>query len=155
MDISRPCQPEKLIPLVPWPGFDPSFSGHNDRRAIISEWTRLRIRPLSHRGWPQGWGEMSLTEYCRARLNWNFRPFMQNYWLNYPRMIVYGGYYGLVIITRPACPQTNHRSRARSKTASRYSGPSICIIMSYLSPYVYIIVSYVKLENKFYILFSG
>ena len=40
MDISsrRPCQPEKLIPLLPWPGFDPSFSGHNDRRAIISEW---------------------------------------------------------------------------------------------------------------------
>ena len=51
MDISRPCQPEKLIPLLPWPGFDPSFSGHNDRRAIISEWTWLRLRPLSHRGW--------------------------------------------------------------------------------------------------------
>ena len=32
--------------------FDPSFSGHNDRRAIISEWTRLRFRSLSHRGWP-------------------------------------------------------------------------------------------------------
>ena len=47
----RPCQPEKLIPLLPWPGFDPSFSGHNDRRAIISEWTRLRLRPLSHQGW--------------------------------------------------------------------------------------------------------
>ena len=44
--ISRPCQPEKLIPLLPWPGFDASSSGHNDRRAIISEWTR---RPLSHR----------------------------------------------------------------------------------------------------------
>ena len=43
MDISRPCQPEKLIPLLPWPGFDPSFSGHNDRRAIISEWTRLHF----------------------------------------------------------------------------------------------------------------
>ena len=51
MDISRPCQPEKLIPLLPWPGFDPSFSGHNDRRAITSEWTRLRLKPLSHRGW--------------------------------------------------------------------------------------------------------
>ena len=51
MDISRPCQPEKLIPLLPWPGFDPSFSGHNDRRAIISEWTWLRLRTLSHRGW--------------------------------------------------------------------------------------------------------
>ena len=51
MDISRPCQPEKLIPLLPWPGFDPSFSGHNDRRGIISEWARLRVRPLSHRGW--------------------------------------------------------------------------------------------------------
>ena len=51
MDISRPCQPDKLIPLLPWPGFDPSFSGHNGRRAIISEWTRLRLRPLSHRGW--------------------------------------------------------------------------------------------------------
>ena len=51
MDISRPCQPEKLIPLLPWPGFDPSFSGHNDRRAIISEWTRQRLRPLGHRGW--------------------------------------------------------------------------------------------------------
>ena len=51
LDISRPCQPEKLIPLLPWPGFDPSFSGHNDRRAIISEWTRLRLRPLIHRGW--------------------------------------------------------------------------------------------------------
>ena len=51
MDISRPCQPEKLNrPLLPWPGFDPSFSGHNDRRAIISEWTWLRLRPLSHRG---------------------------------------------------------------------------------------------------------
>ena len=48
MDISRPCQPEKLIPLLPWPGFDPSFSRHNDRRAIISEWTWLR---LGHRGW--------------------------------------------------------------------------------------------------------
>ena len=46
-----PCQPEKLIPLLPWPGFDPSFSGHNDRRAITSEWTRLRLKPLSHRGW--------------------------------------------------------------------------------------------------------
>ena len=45
MDISRPCQPEKLIPLLPWPGFDPSFSGHNDRRAIISEWTWLRLIP--------------------------------------------------------------------------------------------------------------
>ena len=54
MDISRPCQPEKLIPLLPWPGFDPSFSGHNDRRAIISEWTRLRLRPLNHRGWREG-----------------------------------------------------------------------------------------------------
>ena len=43
MDISRPCQPEKLIPLLPWPGFDPSFSGHNDRRAITSEWTWLRL----------------------------------------------------------------------------------------------------------------
>ena len=53
MDISRPCQPEKLIPLLPWPGFDPSFSGHNDRRAITSEWTRLRLKPLSHRGWLQ------------------------------------------------------------------------------------------------------
>ena len=53
MDISRPCQPEKLIPLLPWPGFDPSFSGHNDRRAIISEWTRLRLRLLSHRGWQE------------------------------------------------------------------------------------------------------
>ena len=51
MDISRPCQPEKLIRLLPWPGFDPSFSGHNDRRAITSEWTRLRLKPLSHRGW--------------------------------------------------------------------------------------------------------
>ena len=51
MDISRPYQPEKLIPLLPWPGFDPSFSGHNDRQAIISEWTRLRLKPLSHRGW--------------------------------------------------------------------------------------------------------
>ena len=54
MDISRPCQPEKLIPLLPWPGFDPSFSGHNDRWAIISEWTRLRLRPLSHQGWLRG-----------------------------------------------------------------------------------------------------
>ena len=43
MDISRPCQPDKLIPLLPWPGFDPSFSGHNDRRAIIREWTWLRL----------------------------------------------------------------------------------------------------------------
>ena len=42
MDISRPCQREKLIPLLPWRGFD--------RRAIISEWTRLCLRPLSHRG---------------------------------------------------------------------------------------------------------
>ena len=49
MDISRPCQPEKLIPLLPWPGFDPSFSRHNDRRAINSEWTWLRLRSLSHR----------------------------------------------------------------------------------------------------------
>ena len=29
-DKSRPCQPDKLFPLLPWPGFDPSFSGHND-----------------------------------------------------------------------------------------------------------------------------
>ena len=50
-DISRPCQPEKLIPLLPWPGFDPSFSGHNDQRTITSEWTWLRLKPLSHRGW--------------------------------------------------------------------------------------------------------
>ena len=35
--------------LLPWPGFDPSFSGHNDRRAIISEWTGLRLRPLCPR----------------------------------------------------------------------------------------------------------
>ena len=27
---------EKLIPLLPWPGFDLSFSGHNDRRAITA-----------------------------------------------------------------------------------------------------------------------
>ena len=40
-----------LTALQPWPGFDPSFSGHSDRRAIISEWTRLRLKPLSHRGW--------------------------------------------------------------------------------------------------------
>ena len=31
MDISRPCKPEKLIPLLPWPGFDHSSS---DRSAI-------------------------------------------------------------------------------------------------------------------------
>ena len=43
----------EISPFTPWPGFDPSFSGHNDRRAIISEWTRLRLRPLSHRGWHQ------------------------------------------------------------------------------------------------------
>ena len=60
MDISRPCQPDKLIPLLPGPGFDPSFSGHNDRQAIISEWTRLRLRPLSHRGWHQ-WVAMQET----------------------------------------------------------------------------------------------
>ena len=36
MDISRPCQPEKLIPLLPWPGFDPSFSGHNDEQSSAS-----------------------------------------------------------------------------------------------------------------------
>ena len=67
MDISRPCQPEKLIPLLPWPGFDPSFSGHNDRRAIISEWTWLRLRPLSHRGWPYGYfGQVS-----RSGTSWN------------------------------------------------------------------------------------
>ena len=35
-DISRPSQPKKLIPLLPGPGFDPSFSGHNDRRAITA-----------------------------------------------------------------------------------------------------------------------
>ena len=29
-DILRQCQPDNLIPLLPWPGFDPSFSGHND-----------------------------------------------------------------------------------------------------------------------------
>ena len=27
----------ELIPLLPWPGFNTSFSGHSDRRAIISE----------------------------------------------------------------------------------------------------------------------
>ena len=27
-DISRPCQHGKLIPLLPGPGFDPSFLGH-------------------------------------------------------------------------------------------------------------------------------
>ena len=36
MDISRPCQPEKLIPLLFWPGFDPSFSGHNDEQSSAS-----------------------------------------------------------------------------------------------------------------------
>ena len=35
-DISRPCQPEKLIPLLPGPGFDPSFSGHNDEQSSAS-----------------------------------------------------------------------------------------------------------------------
>ena len=29
--------PEKLIPLLPWPGFDPSFSGHNDEQSSASE----------------------------------------------------------------------------------------------------------------------
>ena len=61
MDISRPCQPEKLIPLLPWPGFDPSFSGHNDRRAIITEWTWLRLIPLSHRGWLVANGKLRPT----------------------------------------------------------------------------------------------
>ena len=35
-DISRQCQPEKLIPLLCWPGFDPSFSGHNDEQSSAS-----------------------------------------------------------------------------------------------------------------------
>ena len=35
-DISRPCQSEKLNPLPPWPGFDPSFSGHNDEQSSAS-----------------------------------------------------------------------------------------------------------------------
>ena len=35
-DVSRPCQPKKLIPLLPWPGFDPSFSGHNDEQSSAS-----------------------------------------------------------------------------------------------------------------------
>ena len=63
MDISRPCQPEKLIPLLPWPGFDPSFAGHNDRRAITSEWTRLRLKPLSHQGWLSHYGYILCCEY--------------------------------------------------------------------------------------------
>ena len=68
MDISRPCKLEKLIPLLPWTGFDPSFSGHNNRRAIISKWIWLRIRPLSHRGWLQGYGDMHhWVKYCVNR----------------------------------------------------------------------------------------
>ena len=55
---------EKLIPLLPGPGFDPSFSGHNDRRAIISKWTRLLLRPLSHRGWLL----LHTTDYHRQSL---------------------------------------------------------------------------------------
>ena len=80
MDISRPCQPEKLIPLLPWPGFDPSFSGHNDRRAITSEWTRLRLKPLSHRGWPYGYMSFILdlcllvcaTELLEGHHSWQY-----------------------------------------------------------------------------------
>ena len=45
----------QLIPLLP------SFSGHNDRRAIISEWTRLRLRLISHRGWQCGEGKYTIT----------------------------------------------------------------------------------------------
>ena len=35
-DISRPCQLQKLIPLLPGLGFDPSFSGHNDEQSSAS-----------------------------------------------------------------------------------------------------------------------
>ena len=35
-DSWKPCQPEKLIPFLPWPGFDPSFSGHNDELSSAS-----------------------------------------------------------------------------------------------------------------------
>ena len=48
---TMPAREINPFTVLPWPWFDPSFSGHNDRRAIISEWTRLRFRPLSHRGW--------------------------------------------------------------------------------------------------------
>ena len=51
-DISRPCQPDKLIPLLPWPGFDPSFSGHNDRRAITASGHDYAL-DHSDRGWQQ------------------------------------------------------------------------------------------------------
>ena len=47
-DISRPCQPEKLIPSLPWPGFDPSFSGHNDRQAITAMFVCWSLTSLCH-----------------------------------------------------------------------------------------------------------
>ena len=83
MDISRQCQPEKLIPLLPWPGFDPSFSGHNDRRAIISKWTWLRLRPLSHRGWQcSSFGTYDVHKVVpiRVLITEKFNYFMTSLW---------------------------------------------------------------------------
>ena len=55
-DISRQCQPEKLIPLLPWPGFDPSFSGHNDEQSSATTPQTAQPSGLSHRA---GWQEIS------------------------------------------------------------------------------------------------
>ena len=57
---------------LPWPGFDPSFSGHNDRRAITSEWTRLRLKPLSHRGWPIETGIMLLISSTGTHIAYTY-----------------------------------------------------------------------------------
>ena len=46
MDISRPCQLEKLIPLLPGPGYDPSFSGHNDRPIGAGFWRSNEVEKL-------------------------------------------------------------------------------------------------------------
>ena len=61
-------------PFTAGPGFDPSFSGHNDRRATISEWTRLPLRPLSHRDWLLNtsilsWRQKS-SSWCHKCLSW-------------------------------------------------------------------------------------
>ena len=90
MDISRPCQPEKLIPLLPWPGFDPSFSGHNDRRAITSEWTRLRLKLLSHRGCLWSYRTTLNIKYmqmCGNLIKWMY---MRIYFGNYVKIWAFG-----------------------------------------------------------------
>ena len=46
-----PCQPEKLNPLPTCPGFDPSFSGHNDEQSSASGQNYASDRSAIGAGW--------------------------------------------------------------------------------------------------------